>query len=67
MSQLEKPSKIWYLVPILFSILGGIVMYLGVKDRSPEMAKKGLIVGILISVIPILAYIAIFASVLISS
>jgi bacteriorhodopsin len=67
MSQQETPSKAWYLVPIFFSILGGIVMYLGVKDRSPEMGRKGLIVGILMTVIPIIAYFGILAVVVISS
>jgi hypothetical protein len=67
MSQQETPSKAWYLVPIFFSILGGIVMYLGVKDRSPEMGRKGLIVGILMTVIPIIVYFVILSAIAILS
>ena len=42
-------------------------MYLGVKDRSPEMGRKGLIVGILMTVIPIIAYIVMIAVIVVSS
>ena len=29
----------WYLAPIFLGILGGIVMYLVIKDDDPKMAK----------------------------
>ena len=46
----KKPSKAWYLVPIFFGIIGGLVMYLVLKDQDGKMAKKGLIVGIILTV-----------------
>lgn len=45
----KKPSRAWYLVPIFFGIIGGLVMYLVLKDENKKMAKKGLILGIMIS------------------
>ena len=63
----NKPSKAWYLVPLFFGILGGIVGYLAVKDDDKKMAKKLLIAGLLISLIPgilivgsVIAYYGIF-------
>jgi cytochrome bd-type quinol oxidase subunit 1 len=46
-----RPSGLWYLIPILFGILGGIAAYLMLKDRDKDFAKKLLIVGIVMTVI----------------
>ena len=48
-----KPSAAWWLLPIFLSWLGGIIAWLGVKDRDPRMAKNCLILGIVITVAPI--------------
>ena len=48
-----KPSAAWWLLPIFLSWLGGIIAWLGVKDRDPHMAKNCLILGIVITVAPI--------------
>lgn len=47
----KRPSSAWYLVPILFGIIGGLVMFLVLKDQNRRMAKKGLVVGIIFTVI----------------
>lgn len=58
MSTTEQPhSKAWYLVPLLFGILGGLVMYIGLKTDAPKMAKKGLIVSIVVTAASGLIYI----------
>ena len=46
----EKPSAAWYLVPLLFGFLGGIIGYIGTKDKDEDMAFGLLIFGILWSV-----------------
>jgi hypothetical protein len=57
---MEKPSAFWYLVPFFFAILGGVVAYVGTKDRDKGMANRLLIFGILWSVFePILVYLII--------
>ena len=48
-----KPSAAWWLLPIFLSWLGGIIAWLGVKDRDPRMAKNCLILGIILTVVPI--------------
>ena len=45
----KKPSRLWYLVPILFGIIGGLIGYVVVKDEDRNMAKKLLIVGLIMT------------------
>jgi len=54
-----KPSAAWWLLPIFFSFIGGIISWVCIKDRDPRMAKNTLILGILITVVPIIASIVI--------
>ena len=46
-------SAAWWLLPIFLSWLGGIIAWLGVKDRDPRVAKNCLILGIILTVVPI--------------
>ena len=46
-------SAAWWLLPIFFSFIGGIIAWACVKDRDPGMAKNCLILGIAITVVPI--------------
>ena len=41
-------SNIWYLLPIFFSILGGIIGYVAVKDTDIRKAKDIIYVGLII-------------------
>ncbi|MEM3577644.1 MAG: hypothetical protein QXX51_04225 [Candidatus Bathyarchaeia archaeon] len=43
----EKPSTAWYLVAFLFGLIGGIIGYLGTKDRDEDMAIDLLVFGII--------------------
>ena len=49
-----KPSAAWYLLPIFFSIIGGIIAWACIRERDPGMAKNNLILGILLTVIPMI-------------
>ena len=42
----EKPSNVWYLLPILLGILGGIIGYIVIKAKDERMAKNILYVGL---------------------
>jgi len=48
---IKRPSKAWYLVPIFFGIIGGLVMYLVLKDEDRKMAKNGLVMSIVLTVV----------------
>ncbi|MBN2202676.1 MAG: hypothetical protein JW700_00620, partial [Candidatus Aenigmarchaeota archaeon] len=54
MAKNESPSKAWYLVPIFFGILGGIIGYFAVKDDDKNMANKLLILGIVLTILPVI-------------
>lgn len=47
----KSPSMMWYLVPLLFAIIGGVIGYYAIVGRNKSMAKNLLIVGIAMSVI----------------
>jgi len=42
----EKPSNVWYLLPILFGMLGGIIGYIVIKAKDERMARNILYVGL---------------------
>ena len=45
----DKPTRAWYLVPLLFGILGGIIGYFAVKNEDQRLANNLLIVGIVVT------------------
>jgi len=59
---MEQPSALWYLVPFLFGILGGIVAYIAVKDKDEDMASGLLIFGIIWTVVAFVLYIIFISS-----
>jgi predicted RNA-binding Zn-ribbon protein involved in translation (DUF1610 family) len=54
----EKVSGWWYLVPLLFGIIGGIIAWAATKSRDPANARKMLIFGVVWSVLLLLLVIA---------
>ena len=55
-----KPvSEWWWLLPILLNILGGILMFIALRKENYDIAKKGLIMGFIITAIEIGVYITI--------
>jgi len=59
LSNQKEHSKAWYLVPVIFGILGGLVMYIGLKETNAKMAKRGLILSIVITAASVLIYVPI--------
>ncbi len=59
----EKPTLLWYLVPFFFGIIGGIVAYVGTKDEDEGMATNLLLFGIVWSIVLIIIYLAMLASI----
>ena len=47
----SKPSLMIWLLPILLGCIGGLIMYLLLKDEDVDRAKLGLYVGIIISIV----------------
>ena len=46
-------SKWWFLLPILFHVIGGVIAYFVIRDDDPKLAKNCLLLGIIISGIEI--------------
>ena len=45
--EVRRRSSWWFLLPILFSIVGGIIAYFVIKDDDPKRAKSCLWLGII--------------------
>lgn len=53
-SETGNRSNWWYLLPILFSIFGGLISYFAIRHDDPKKAKNCLIVGIILFVVPLI-------------
>jgi hypothetical protein len=51
--EIRKRSNLWFLLPILFNIIGGVIAYFIIKDDDPSKAKNCLWLGIILSAISI--------------
>ena len=49
-----RPSAAWWLLPIFFGWAGGLISWVCIRERDPHMAKNNLILGIVLSVIPLI-------------
>jgi len=56
-----RPTSLLYLVPIFMGLLGGILMYIAVKDQNQEMANEGMLVGVIITLFGIILYVFILS------
>ena len=54
-------SPLWYELPLLFQIIGGIISFFIIRKDDPVKAKRCLILGIVLTTIPLLAVVGIFA------
>ncbi len=50
------PTYWWYLVPVLFGLLGGIIMYVALRNEDEGMASEGLFVGLVITVVGVFLF-----------
>ena len=58
----KKRSNWWYIVPILFGIIGGIIGYYALRRDDPQKAKKCMYIGLILTAINIIANIALVAA-----
>lgn len=52
--QIRSRSSLWFLLPIFFNVIGGIIAYFVIKEDDPKKAKNCLYLGIILAAIPIL-------------
>lgn len=56
--QIRRRSSLWFLLPIVFNVLGGLVAYFVIRDDDPKRARSCLLLGIILAAIPILLFVA---------
>jgi len=54
--EIRKKSSLWFLLPIFFNVIGGVIAYFIIKDDDPSKAKNCLWLGIILFVIPIIIF-----------
>lgn len=52
----QKPTKLIWTIPIFMGLLGGILMYIAVKDQNQEMANDSILVGFLSTIAWVFLY-----------
>ncbi len=52
--QIRRRSSFWFLLPIIFNVIGGVIAYFIIKEDDPKKAKNCLYLGIFLAIIPIL-------------
>jgi len=45
----KSRSSWWYIVPILFSLIGGIIAYFAIRRDDPKKAKNCLYLGLILT------------------
>ena len=53
-------SPLWYELPLMFHVIGGVICFLLIRNDDPVKAKRCLVLGIGLTVIPILFAVGIF-------
>jgi hypothetical protein len=51
--QIKRRSGLWFLLPIIFNVIGGVIAFFIIKKDDPKKAKNCLFLGIALAVIPI--------------
>ncbi|MGI0004701.1 MAG: hypothetical protein ACREAX_05330 [Candidatus Nitrosotenuis sp.] len=49
--EVKRRSAWWFLLPILFSVVGGIIAYFIIKEDDPKKARDCLLLGIILTAI----------------
>ena len=63
---MEKPSAIWYLLPIILGPIGGIIGYFVMKDKDRKFAERLLKIGLVMIIfyailIVLIVFLALYA------
>ena len=55
-------SRLWYLVPIFFGLIGGIIAYFAIRRDDPQKGKNCLYLGVILTVFNIIVNISLFST-----
>ena len=51
--QIRERSSLWFLLPIIFNVVGGVIAYFVIKEDDPKKAKNCLFLGLILAAIPV--------------
>ena len=51
--QKNRGSNAWYLLPIFFGFVGGMAMFFVLKDEDRQLAKNGVKVGAILTIVQV--------------
>jgi len=63
MEPMKSRSNMWYLLPILVGLIGGIIAYLVLRHDDPQKARTCLYVGITLAIVGIIINILIMTQI----
>jgi hypothetical protein len=52
--QVKRRSSFWFLLPIVFNVIGGIIAFFVIREDDPRKAQNCLYLGIILAAIPVL-------------
>ena len=52
--QVKRRSSFWFLLPIVFNVVGGIIAFFIIREDDPKKARNCLYLGIILAVIPVI-------------
>jgi hypothetical protein len=52
--QVKRRSSFWFLLPIIFNVVGGVIAFFVIKEDDPRKAWNCLYLGIILAIIPVL-------------
>jgi hypothetical protein len=55
--QVKRRSSFWFLLPIVFNVIGGIIAFFVIREDDPKKARNCLYLGIILAAIPILLFV----------
>lgn len=51
--QVKRRSSFWFLLPIVFNVIGGIIAFFVIREDDPKKARNCLYLGIILAAIPV--------------
>jgi len=55
--EVKRRSSWWFLLPILFSVIGGIIAYFVIREDDPKKARDCLLLGAILTAIGIAIFV----------